>query len=47
MDMIRKILEIGNSLGVTIDTKLVSILDLKPGQIVKVSIELIDETETK
>ena len=47
MEMLRKILIIGNSLGVTLDTNVVSVLDLKVGQIVKVNIELVDEPKTK
>lgn len=47
MEMLRQVIIVGNSLGITLDTKVVSILDLKPGQIVKVNIELIDESKTE
>jgi len=47
MEMLRKILIVGNSLGVTIDTNVVSLLDLKPNQLVKINLELVDEPKTE
>jgi len=47
MQMIRKVLIVGNALGITLDKKIVSILDLKPGQIIKADITIIDESKTK
>jgi antitoxin component of MazEF toxin-antitoxin module len=47
MEMLRKILIVGNSLGVTIDTKVVDLLELKQGQLVKINLEIIDGNQTE
>ena len=43
MEMIRKVIDVGNAIGVTIDSKVVKVLELKQGNLVKISVEKISD----
>jgi len=41
MEMIRKVIITGNAIGITIDSKIVEVQGIKPGDLVKIDIEKI------